>query len=305
METEKTKLIKNILNLKQKRKAIFLAHNYQISEIQDLADFKGDSLELAKISTKITAKTIVVCGVKFMAETVKILSPDKKVILPVSSAGCPLADMASTDQLIELKKKHPDSWVVSYVNTTAQVKALSDVCCTSSNAVSVVSKAPKSEVIFLPDRNLANWVKKNVPDKRIIIWPGFCPVHEDFSADDLIQAKQRYPQAKVMAHPECKMEVLELSDYVCSTAGMLNIVCNSKVDEFIVGTEEGMIYRLEKENPQKKFYSLGPRKICQDMKKITLKSIYSALLEDTYQVEVDSKVSQSAKIALERMVNYV
>jgi len=305
MNTEKINLTQDIINLKKKRKAVFLAHNYQIPEVQELADYKGDSLELAKISRELDAETIVICGVKFMAETAKILSPNKKIILPVIDAGCPLADMAEPDDLVKLKEKYPDSWVVSYVNTSASVKALSDVCCTSSNAVSVVRKAPKEEIIFVPDRNLASWVESNVPEKKIIRWPGFCPVHDIFSLDDLIQTKQKYSHAKVMVHPECRMEVLNVSDYVCSTAGMLNIAHDSDIKEFIVGTEEGMIYRLEKENPQKKFYSIGFPKICQDMKKITLESLYDSLDKDIHQIEVDLEVSKKAKIALERMVKYV
>lgn len=294
-----------ILKLKKRKGAVILAHNYQIPHVQDIADFLGDSLELAKISRNLKEKTIILCGVRFMAETVKILSPEKTVLLPVPDAGCPLADMIEPDKLRELKKKHPKAMVVSYVNTYAQIKALSDVCCTSANAVSVVKNVPAKKVIFTPDKNLGWWVSKNVPDKEIIIWEGFCIVHEYFSLEDLERAREIHPQAEIMVHPECRREILERADFVLSTSGMLKRARQSQAKKFIIGTEEGLIYRLKKENPGKTFYSLGSAKICLNMKKITLEEVYRALEEEKYRVELDSAVIDKAKIALERMVSYV
>lgn len=308
MNEEKTEikdLQKKILKLKKEVNATLLVHNYQISEIQDIGDYIGDSLGLAKISKELKSEIIVLCGVKFMAETVKILSPEKKVLLPVREAGCPLADMISYDELVELKKQHPDAWVVSYVNTTAEIKALSDVCCTSANAVEVVKNVPVKKVIFIPDRNLGEWVKMNVCEKEIILWPGFCIVHEYFSLKDLEYARKIHPDAKILVHPECRKEILEASDAVLSTSGILKEANTSKANKFIIGTEEGIIHRLKKENPKKEFYSLGNAKICINMKKITLKDVYDSLLEKKYDIEVEKQVRDDARQALERMVSYV
>lgn len=291
-----------ILKRKKEKNAIILAHNYQIPEIQDIADFLGDSLELAKISRNLEEKIIIFCGVKFMAETAKILSPGKKVLLPVQNAGCSLADMADSKRLRELKDKHPNAWVVSYVNTSAEIKALSDVCCTSGNAIETVRNVPVKEIIFVPDRNLGWWVKKNVPEKEIIIWPGFCFVHEYFSLKELEEARRFYPEAEVMAHPECSREILEEADFVFSTSGMLKRAGESSAKKFIVGTEEGLIYRLRKENPKKEFYSLGNAKICIDMKKINLENLYRAIEWEDYPIEIDSNILDRAKMAIERMV---
>jgi len=304
-DQDKEVLKKEILKLKKDRKAILLAHNYQIPEVQEIADFLGDSLELAKISKAAKEEVIVFAGVRFMAETAKILSPKKKVLLPVQEAGCPLADMIEPEQLIELKQKYPDAWVVSYVNTTAAIKALSDVCCTSSNAVTVVENVPVKKVIFVPDKNLGWWVQKNVPEKEVIIWPGYCFVREYFSLKDLEETRRVYPEAEVMVHPECIKEVLENADYVVSTAGMLTKAKESKAGKIIVGTEEGMIYRLRKENPDKEFYSLGSAKVCTNMKRTTLADLRRALIKDEYKVELNPEIIEKAQIALERMVSYV
>ncbi|MBP7089066.1 MAG: quinolinate synthase NadA [Candidatus Omnitrophica bacterium] len=298
-------LEQEILKLKKKRDAVILAHNYQISAIQDIADFVGDSLELAKTAKKAEKSTIVFCGVKFMAETAKILSPEKKVLLPSLDAGCPLADMIEPSQLLELKQKYPKAQVVSYVNTSAEIKALSDVCCTSSNAVTVVKNIPSDMVIFTPDRNLGWWVKKNVPDKKLIIWKGFCLVHEYFSLEDLRAARKAHPDAEILAHPECRKEILEEADFVFSTSGMLKHAQESSAKKFIIGTEEGLIYRLKKENPQKIFYSLGPARTCINMKKTTLRDLYNALDKEDCQIELDSDIIKKASQALERMVKYV
>ena len=295
-------LQEKIISLKRKKKAVILAHNYQIPQVQDVADFTGDSLELAKISRDLKEETVVLCGVKFMAETVKILSPRKKVLLPALDAGCPMADMAEPEELLKLKKEFPAAWVVSYVNTSAEIKALSDACCTSSNAVEVVKNVPVKQVIFVPDRNLGWWVAKNVPDKEIILWPGFCLVHEFFTKEDLIRARKFHPEALIIAHPECRREILEAADKILSTSGMLKEVKLSAKREFVIGTEEGLIYRLKQENPEKQFYSLGSPKICVNMKKTTLDDVYRSLKDEKYQIEVNPAIIEKANLALERMV---
>jgi quinolinate synthase len=294
-----------ILALKQERGAVILAHNYQIPEVQDIADFLGDSLELARISRDRSESVIVFCGVRFMAETAKILSPQKQVLLPVPEAGCPLADMITPQELEELKNTHPDAWVVSYVNTPAQIKALSDVCCTSANAIRVVKNVPTKKVIFTPDRNLGWWVQKNVPGKEMILCPGFCLTHEYFSAEDLAQVRMTHPHAEIMVHPECRREVIEGADFVLSTSGMLKRARESEASIIIVGTEEGLLYRLKKENPGKIFYSLGAAKTCLNMKMTTLSDLYEALNHKQYQIELEPDIVKKASRALERMVEYV
>lgn len=298
-------LTKEILKLKEEKDAVLLAHNYQIPEIQDIADFLGDSLELAKKSLGIDKGIIVFCGVRFMAETAKILSPEKKVLLPAQDAGCPLADMITPQALEELRRRHPEAWVVSYVNTPADIKALSDVCCTSANAVSVVKNVPAKKVIFVPDKNLAWWVQKNVPQKEVIPWNGFCLVHEYFTEEDIRSVKALYPEAEIMVHPECRKEVLEAADYVLSTSGMLRRARESSADTFVVGTEQGLLYQLAKNNPAKKFYSLGSAKTCINMKRTTLSEVYEALRQERYLIELEKDIMDKARRALERMVEYV
>tara|TARA_B100000315_G_C14549477_1_gene575013 strand:- start:719 stop:1636 length:918 start_codon:yes stop_codon:yes gene_type:complete len=304
METELSTLTDRILSLKQEKRAVILAHNYQIPQIQDIADFIGDSLELSRISKKTEAEMIVFCGVQFMAETAKILSPKRKVILPVIEAGCPLADFITPEQLIELKGKYPDAWVVSYVNTSAPIKALSDVCCTSANAITVVKNIPAKKVIFVPDRNLGWWVQKHLPKKEIINWDGYCIVHEQFKIGDLEQARSLHPDAEVIVHPECPSDILESSDYVLSTAGTMKRAKESKNLKFIIGTEEGLIYRLKKENPKKEFYSLGNSRTCLNMKRTTLLDLCAALENERFLINLDEDIIKKARIALERMVKY-
>lgn len=298
-------IVKEIQKLKKAKNAVILAHNYQIPAVQDIADYLGDSLELAKISKNLKQEVIVFCGVRFMAEGAKILSPDKKVLFPVPEAGCPLADMITVEELKELKKNNPDAWVVSYINTPAEIKAISDVCCTSANAITVVKNVPSKRVIFTPDKNLGWWVEKNVPGKEMILWPGFCLVHEYFSLKDLEGSRKAQPEAEVIVHPECRREILENVEFVLSTSGMLKRVKESKAKNFIIGTEEGMIHRLRKENLDKKFYSLGTAKTCINMKMTTLEDVYSSLLEGKYEVTLDKAVIDKARITLERMVEYV
>ncbi|RKY38694.1 MAG: quinolinate synthase [Candidatus Omnitrophota bacterium] len=301
--TDEEKLKEAIIRLKKRKEAVILAHNYQISQIQDVADFVGDSLELAKISAKVDASLIVFCGVYFMGETAKILSPQKKVLIPVVSAGCPLADTIIPKKLLELKNVYPEAWVVSYVNTSAEIKALTDVCCTSSNAVQVVKNIPAKKVIFVPDKNLGWWIKRNVPQKEIILWEGFCYVHQNFTLDDLHKLRSKFPYAQVFVHPECKPEILQDADLVLSTSGMLSEAKKSSAKEIIIGTEEGLIYRLKKENPEKKFYPLKKAE-CVDMKKITLKELYLALEYQRYAIELSPQIIQRAQNSLREMIKY-
>lgn len=298
-------LIDKILALKKNKNAVIFAHNYQIGEIQDIADHLGDSLELAKISRAADSNYIVFCGVRFMAETAKILSPHKKVYHPVPEAGCPLAEMITVEQLKALKAKYPKAWVVSYVNSTAEIKALSDVCCTSANAINVVKNVPSKQVIFVPDKHLGRWVQKNVLDKEIILGDGFCLVHQAFTLSDLKQAKDKHPQALVVVHPECKEDILDNADYVVSTSGMLKIAKESSAKTLIIGTEEGLIYRLQKDYPDKEFFSLGKLRVCVNMKKITLIQLHHSLQNDVYEVNLDKEIMDKARVALERMVEYV
>lgn len=293
-----------ILELKKAKRAVILAHNYQAPPIQDIADYLGDSLELARIFKRLAEPLVVFCGVQFMAETAKILSPRKKVLIPVRSAGCALAEMITVKQLSRLKREHPDAWVVSYVNSSAAVKALSDVCCTSSNAVTVVRNIPAGKVIFVPDKNLGWWVARNVPEKQIIIWPGYCPVHDEMTVQELEETKEVYPDALVLVHPECRKEILERADYVLSTAGMLKAADSSGAKRFIIGTEEGLIYRLRKNNPGKDFYPLGRARICEDMKKVALTDLDRCLAGETYAVELDPLIIEQAAKAIERMVSF-
>ncbi|MDD4954446.1 MAG: quinolinate synthase NadA [Candidatus Omnitrophica bacterium] len=299
------KKIEKILELKEKKKALVLAHNYQIPQIQDIADFVGDSLELSKKSKDAPSLLIVFCGVRFMAETAKILSKDKKVLLPANLAGCPLAETITAKDVLNLRKVHPDAWVVSYVNTSAEVKAVSDVCCTSSNAINVVKNVPTKDVIFVPDKNLGWWVAKNVPEKNVILWNGGCYVHEQFTLEDLLEARKKFPDAEIIVHPECKKEILERADFVASTAGMLKRAKASAAKTVIIGTEEGLLHKLEKENPDKKFFSLGISRTCLNMKKTTLNELLASLEKEIYEINLEEEIIEKAGLALERMVKYV
>lgn len=295
--------VKEILKLKKQRNAIILAHNYQREEIQEIADFVGDSLELSRQATEVSCDVIVFCGVHFMAETAAILNPDKTVLLPEIDAGCPMADMVDVGKLQALMKQYPEAAVVSYVNTTAEVKAMSYICCTSANAPKIVKAIPYDEVIFVPDKNLADWVKKNVPDKKIIAYDGFCPTHHMIKKEDVLRAKQQYPDALVVVHPECRPEVIELADHVASTSGMVRFASASNAKKFIIGTETGLIYRLKKENPDKEFYPIKKTMICPNMKITTLQSVLLALKENKYIIKVPEDIRVKAKEALDRMLS--
>lgn len=325
MSPDITSLQEQILKLKAQKRAIILSHNYQRDEVQDIADFVGDSLELSRIAATKECEMIVFCGVHFMAESASILSPDKTVLLPEVDALCPMADMIRVDSprpvrksfpgfdnppayvfppeftLRDIKKKYPGVPVVAYVNTTAEVKAESDICCTSANVVKVIESLPGDEVICIPDKNLSLWAAKNTK-KKVIAWDGYCHVHERVTADDVKMARIEHPKALVMAHPECRPEVLEMADHVTSTSGMIRYALASDAKEFIVGTEIGLMHRLRRENPEKLFYPLRKDMICPNMKKTTLKSILRAFQENTYMVKVPEKIRVPAKRALDRML---
>jgi quinolinate synthase len=297
-----TQPIQKIQQLKSQRNAVILAHNYQPGEIQDLADFTGDSLELSRKAAQTDARVIVFCGVQFMAETAAILSPEKTVLLPDRFAGCPLADMITAEQLRQLKQKNPDALVVCYVNSSAEVKAESDYCCTSANAVEVVNSLPANRpVIFVPDQHLGRFVAEKT-DRDIIIWPGYCHVHVVITEEDIRNAKAKYPHAIVMAHPECTEPVKKLSDQIFSTGQMLKFTKTSNAKQFIVATEIGIIHTLKKQSPQAEFIAASDRAICPNMKKITLDKIIGSLQDLKYEVTVPEGIREKAKKALNRMV---
>ncbi|MBI4235553.1 quinolinate synthase NadA [Candidatus Peregrinibacteria bacterium] len=292
-------LVKRINELKRKKNAIVLVHNYQRPEIYDVADFIGDSLGLCQQARKTNASIIVFCGVNFMAESAAILNPGKKVIAPCLDAGCAMADMVEARDLFEFKKKHPDADVVTYVNSSAEVKALSDVCCTSSNAVDVVRSRKSRKIIFVPDKNLAAYVQKQVPEKEIIAWQGYCPVHHYVNKEYLEEVRRENPEAKIIAHPESKPEVLEMADYIASTSGMIDVALRDAAEEFFVLTECGMTERLHKEIPEKKFKGLC--NLCFDMKKNTLPAILKCLEDESPIVTVDAEVAKRALKAFDEM----
>ncbi|MBW1822322.1 MAG: quinolinate synthase NadA [Deltaproteobacteria bacterium] len=291
-----------IRQLLKEKKAIMLAHNYQPPEIQDLADLCGDSLELSIKAAQTDAKVILFCGVHFMAETASILSPDKTVLLPVKNAGCPMADMVTTGQLKAKLDKLPPMPVVTYVNSSASVKALSTICCTSANAIDVVESLREDELLMLPDRNLAMYTSLNTK-KKIHLWEGYCPVHDMLTAKAGIKVKEKYPEAVFMAHPECRPEVLELADVVTSTSGMIRYAGESEKKSFIVGTEVGLIYALKTANPGKKFYPASAGMECIDMKRIAIEDVARSLEFMEGEVKVPENIRQSALTAVQRMID--
>jgi len=297
-------LIGQIAQWREKRGAVILAHNYQPGEIQDIADFLGDSLALSRQAAVSPEQVIVFCGVLFMAESAKILSPDKTVLLPRREAGCPLADTITADQVRQLKRDHPQAAVVCYVNSSAEVKAECDVCCTSSNALQVVEGVEAEEVVFVPDQNLGHYISR-FTKKKMIIWNGFCYVHHRIRAEDLAQAKEAHPQALVLVHPECRPEIIDMGDHVLSTDGMLRFAHGSEAEEFIIGTEEGLIYRLQRENPHKRFFSAGRAMVCVNMKAIHLEDVLLSLQRDQYAISIPSGIQKRAQRALNRMLQYV
>lgn len=299
--TEGQQLIADIQRLRSERRAVILAHNYQRPKVQDIADFTGDSLGLSRQAARTKAQVIVFCGVHFMAQTAKLLSPEKTVLLPDRDAGCPMADMITPEQLREFKAQHPGAPVVAYVNTTAEVKAEADVCCTSANAVEVVAALDADKVLFVPDQHLGRWVARHVPDKEIVLYPGFCPTHQFITTEMIREAKQEHPQALVMAHPECAEQVLDLADAVLSTSGMLRYAQESEVHEFIVATELGLVHPLQKENPGKRFYALLAA-VCPNMKLTTLESVRRSLEQNVHQIDIEDDIAEPARRSVERMV---
>lgn len=291
-----------IRNLLDKRNALLLVHNYQRPEIQDIADLCGDSLELSIKASQTDAEVIVFCGVHFMAETACILCPDKKVLIPVPTAGCPMADMITAKELKEKRQEMPDALVISYVNTTAEVKAESDLCCTSANAIQIVNSVEPSIQIFMtPDKNLAKYTKRHT-DRKISYWDGYCPVHNNLSVEQVMNVKKAHPEAIFLAHPECPPDVLDLADEIKSTSGMIAFATSSKKKEFIIGTEIGILYPLSKAAPDKLFIPADPNMICADMKKTGLRDVLRTLENMKPQVNVLNKTRLKAKEAVERML---
>lgn len=299
---ENMELIERIRKLKQQRRAVILAHNYQIPEVQDIADYVGDSLGLSQQAAQTETEVIVFCGVHFMAETAFILSPDKVVLMPDKTAGCPMADMITSLDLRNKKKDHPRAKVICYVNSTAEVKAESDICCTSANAVEVVnSLGQEEEIIFIPDQYLGDFVSKKA-QRELILWPGFCPTHVKILPEHVEEQKRKYPQAKVIVHPECTSPVIGLADEVLSTGGMVSFARRTEARQVIVGTEIGLLHRLGKENPGKEFYPASKKAVCPSMKKNNLEKILFCLEDMEPEVKVPEKVRIKAKAAIEKML---
>jgi len=295
-------IIEKIKELKKKRKAIILSHNYQLPEVQDIADFIGDSLQLSQEAAKTNAKMIVFCGVHFMAETAKILNPEKTVVMPDLTAGCPMANMIDALRLKKLKNEHPKAKVVCYVNTTAEVKAESDICCTSSNAQKIIDSLDCEEIIFVPDKYLGEWVARK-SNKRFIFYPGYCVTHIKILDKDIIRLKKQHQRAKVLCHPECTIPVKEVSDFVLSTGQMIKKVREDPAKEFIIATEKGITHRMQKENPNKKFYHCSPLAVCPNMKKTNLFKILDALENPkNHEVVVKKSVANKARLTIERML---
>jgi quinolinate synthase len=295
-------MIEEISRLKKERNAVILAHFYQKPEIQDIADFVGDSLELARKALEQTADVVVFCGVLFMAESAKILNPAKTVLLPVASAGCPMADMAAREDILKLRKAHPGAAVVTYVNSSADVKAVSDICCTSSNAVRVVQSLPEREIIFAPDRNLGRYVAGFCPDKQFYFAEGYCPVHDRITVADVEKARDAHPGAPVLVHPECRPEVVAIADFTGSTAQILQYVQDSGSGEFIIGTEQGILHRMRQIAPDKQFHILGESLVCPDMKLGGLEDVLRALRELETRIELDVETIKQASGSLYRML---
>ena len=298
----KENLIKEILSWKEKREAIILAHVYQPGEIQDIADFTGDSLFLSQQAAKTQAKVIVFCGVQFMAETASILSPEKIILLPEIKAGCPLADMAPIEKVKKKLKELPKVAIISYVNSSAVVKSLSDYCCTSANAVQIVQTIPaEKDILFIPDKNLADFTARKAK-RNIIPWQGFCPVHNILTKEDVIKVKKLHPQALLLVHPECRPEVCNLADYIGSTRGIIEFASNNPAKEYIIGTELGIFHPLKKNNPNKQFFPASEKMICKDMKLITLEKVLHSLKKLEPRIIVPENIRKKSLKALNRMI---
>jgi quinolinate synthase len=294
-------IIEEIIRLKEERNAILLVHNYQPPEIQDIADCTGDSLELSRAAATMDGDVIVFCGVDFMAETAAILSPQKTVLLPAEDACCPMAQMISADELNLAKERHPGAAVVCYVNTTAEIKAESDICCTSSNAVKVVNAVKQDEILFVPDQNLGRYAQR-FTKKTILPWEGFCIVHDRITPDQVAEARKAHPGAVVLVHPECRPAVIDCADHVASTSGIIKEVCASTSREFIIGTEIGILHRLKKECPGKQCYPLSEEAVCRNMKKTDLVKVRDSLATLRPRITVPQDIADRARGAIERML---
>lgn len=299
---QRIELIKRISELKKEKNAVIVAHNYQIDDVQEIADVVGDSLALSQFCESSEADVIVFCGVHFMAESAKILSPNKTVLLPELHAGCPMADMVTGDELREMKRKHPSAVVVCYINSSAEVKAECDICCTSSNALKVVQSIKEKDIIFVPDKNLGTYVSKMVPEKNIILWEGFCVTHHRIKIDEVKRIKELHPDALLLVHPECQDEIVKFADFVGSTKQIIDFATESENKKFIIGTEMGVMYKLKKNNPNKEFYLMSQGLICPNMKKTSLKSVFDALNGMKHSIEIDEDIRLKAKKSLERML---
>lgn len=295
--------ITEINKLKREKHAVILAHSYQNIEIDNVADFVGDSLYLSQQAANTDAEMIIFAGVYFMAQTAKILSPNKKVILPNTKAGCDMADMINLKQLREFKNKYPDIPAVCYINSTAEVKSECDICCTSSNAVDIVASLKAEKVLFVPDKNLGRYVEKQLKNVEVITYPGYCPVHDVNTAKDVENTSKLYPNAKILVHPECREEVIDMADYVGSTSGIIKYVKNSSDKEFIIVTEDGVVDRLKRDCPDKHFYQINNKPlICQSMKLLSVEDIYNALMYEDTEIEVEKSVAQKAVKCINRML---
>lgn len=291
-----------IAALKKEKDAVILAHYYVDGEVQEIADFVGDSYYLAEKATTVPESVILFCGVSFMGESAKLLNPEKKVVMADETADCPMAHMVDTDRIAEVRREYPDVAVVCYVNSTAEIKALSDVCVTSSNAIRIVKNLPNKDIFFIPDNNLGHYVAKQLPEKHFIFNDGFCHVHKSIHREDVLKAKELYPDALVLAHPECTEDTLELADFIGSTSQIIDYATASGHNIFIICTEMGIFYELMQKNPDKKFYSVGHRQFCPNMKKVRLESVVSALENLEPEVELEESLQEKAKLPLERML---
>ncbi|MGL4797070.1 MAG: quinolinate synthase NadA [Paraclostridium sp.] len=294
-------IIREINKLKKERNALIVAHYYQPKEIQKIADVVGDSYYLSEISKESDKEVIVFCGVRFMAESAKILSPNKKILMPVLDAGCAMADMIDEEAIIDLKKQYPNSYVVCYINSTANVKSHCDVAVTSSSALDILKNIEQKQVIFLPDKNLGGYISEFFPEKEFILYDGYCKYHNNIKVEDILNLKNIYKDAKVLVHPECTAEVRKLGDYIGSTSGIINYATNSNCKNFIIATEVGILYELELKNPNKRFYIPGESISCIDMKKTTIQTLYDTLLNMNNEITVDENISKKALICLENM----
>ncbi|NCA67250.1 MAG: quinolinate synthase NadA [Clostridia bacterium] len=294
-------IVDSINRLKEEKQAIIIAHYYQPDEIQAIADFVGDSLEMSRVARDSDAKVIVFCGVDFMAGSAKLLSPQKTVLLPELAATCPMANMATPEEVLKLKAKYPNATVVTYINSTVAVKTVSDICCTSSNAVKVVNSVESDEIIFLPDKNLGSYVAR-FTDKKIILWDGHCCVHNNLTAARVLETKAKYPNAEFVVHPECLSSVVNIAAFCGSTSKIIEYIKNSNTKEFIIGTEEGIFYKLRQNNPDKIFHLAHKNMRCGNMKKITLQKLYDSLKDEKYKIEFDREIIEKASLPVKRMM---